>query len=367
MTFLEIFTLILALVPAFAGFWWYWRLCNDGKIDRQCRVEYILLASFASIASLAMVWPSENKDGWIFYMFGIVESFTTLLIIPLMYDIAVNITHSIHKRVKRNLWFLPFLVAGVLNTIVFEGLLFLEVVAFVYMLIYMTLRYKASIESYYVDVQYTDYNCVMNVLQASGLSVFFLYIELVIQRDTVNDYLSITLIYLFTFIALVGIIGHNLLQIEDGTVVLNLKETNFSNQEIAEMTFEERSDVDGGHSESADSNTSSLYTEEVIQKWVKAPGSSYLKEGITISQVADEMRISPRVLSAHLNTAMQQNFNSWINGLRIEEAKHLFMQDKTFSASYVALKCGFADAAMLSKNFKRITGMTITEFKRLKG
>ena len=296
-----------------------------------------------------------------FCVLDVVEPFTSLLIPPLMYDIAMKITQSRHRRVRYNLWLVPLLIAGMLNAVVYDILLFAEVVMLGYMLVYLMLRYRRSIESYYVDVQFTDYRHVMTIMRTMVLCVFILYLEHLIQRG--HEYPVVDVVCLLVLMSLMGIIGRHLWQIEGSTVVLNLKETNFTNQEIVEMTEKERTEV----TEAIETNASSLYIEDVIGKWVKSPGCSYLKEGITINQVADEMRISPRALSAHLNTAMQQNFNSWINGLRIEEAKHLFRQDAELSASYVALKCGFADAAMLSKNFKRVTGMTITEYKKVRG
>jgi AraC-like DNA-binding protein len=53
----------------------------------------------------------------------------------------------------------------------------------------------------------------------------------------------------------------------------------------------------------------------------------YLKEGITLFEMAQALNVSLSTLSNYINTEEKQNFNKWINQLRISESKSLIINN----------------------------------------
>lgn len=83
----------------------------------------------------------------------------------------------------------------------------------------------------------------------------------------------------------------------------------------------------------------------------------YLHTGITIIQVSKILGINRTYLSNFINDTYAMNFNNWLNGLRIEEAKKRLLANKRISLSELATSVGFTDLAHFSKQFKQKEGL----------
>lgn len=103
--------------------------------------------------------------------------------------------------------------------------------------------------------------------------------------------------------------------------------------------------------------------EQSVRRWSQSAQKPYLREGLTLSSVADEMGIGPRLLSAYINKIHNQNFNSWVNGLRIEEVKRLLADQPTMTMSEIAVRTGFTDAPAMTKVFKRFVDLTPSTYR----
>jgi AraC-like DNA-binding protein len=82
----------------------------------------------------------------------------------------------------------------------------------------------------------------------------------------------------------------------------------------------------------------------------------YLREGITLDETAQLLKIGRTTLSGLINSEENVNFNTWINQLRIEEAKILFSENPVFPIIKVAEMTGFSEHSNFSRQFKLITG-----------
>jgi YesN/AraC family two-component response regulator len=87
---------------------------------------------------------------------------------------------------------------------------------------------------------------------------------------------------------------------------------------------------------------------------------------ITLEDVAAHVYLSPSYLSKLFKTATGQNFNSYLNNLRIEHAKQLMLSGLGDLES-VALTVGYEDQSYFTKVFKRLTGVTPKKFKSSNG
>ena len=104
--------------------------------------------------------------------------------------------------------------------------------------------------------------------------------------------------------------------------------------------------------------------EEAVQRWETSAQKPYLKEGLVLSDVADELGINYLQLSYYLNHHLGVNFNSWINRLRIGEAKRIIEAEPQTQISDVAYRSGFSDLTIFSRNFKKEEGITASAFRK---
>lgn len=102
--------------------------------------------------------------------------------------------------------------------------------------------------------------------------------------------------------------------------------------------------------------------ENKINLWIKKQG--YLTPGITIDYLSKEIGVNRTYLSNFINTFYQTNYNTWINGLRINESKRLMQEESRLSLSEIAERTGFADAAQFSKRFKQIEGVSPSQWRK---
>lgn len=104
--------------------------------------------------------------------------------------------------------------------------------------------------------------------------------------------------------------------------------------------------------------------ESIVEGWVSMKEKPYLREGLTLAEAAESMGLSQRLLSDYLNNTLGKNFNSWLNGLRVEEVKRILKEEKVTPLQNIAARTGFLDASSMSKIFKRFTGMTPSAFRK---
>lgn len=90
----------------------------------------------------------------------------------------------------------------------------------------------------------------------------------------------------------------------------------------------------------------------------------FLKNKLTLAQLAKETNIPSHHLSQILNERMKQNFFDFVNGYRIDEFKEQIKDpaNQNFSILGVALNCGFNSKAAFNRIFKKHTGVTPSQY-----
>lgn len=81
----------------------------------------------------------------------------------------------------------------------------------------------------------------------------------------------------------------------------------------------------------------------------------YLRAGITIEELAYNLKVGRTTLSTFINNEEGMNFNTWINLLRVEEAKRLLQNNPTYSLTQIAEMIGYSEPSNFSRQFKLIT------------
>lgn len=113
----------------------------------------------------------------------------------------------------------------------------------------------------------------------------------------------------------------------------------------------------------SDSAADRRYVEDIVRVWSGRDDKPYLKDGITLGSAAAQMGISPRFLSSYINDIYEVNFNTWINMLRIDFVKAELKKGTAMTMSELALKAGFSELAAMSRVFKRLEGVTPSQFR----
>ena len=104
--------------------------------------------------------------------------------------------------------------------------------------------------------------------------------------------------------------------------------------------------------------------DNIVNEWTRRDDKPYLKESITITQVAEEMGLNARLLSNYINNVKGRNFNSWINYLKVQETKVVLLADRTLPLSDIAYRMGFADLASMSRIFKQMEGIPPSVYRQ---
>jgi len=90
----------------------------------------------------------------------------------------------------------------------------------------------------------------------------------------------------------------------------------------------------------------------------------FLDENISLPSLAGMMNVHPNYLSQVINERFQKNFYEFINSHRIEEFKSIVSVEKNRNKTIfaLALECGFNSKASFNSSFKKITGITPSQF-----
>jgi len=93
----------------------------------------------------------------------------------------------------------------------------------------------------------------------------------------------------------------------------------------------------------------------------------YCQKDFTILQLYDATQISPHKISTVLNLLESKNFNSYINGLRVEKIKENLKskQYQKYTIDAIGTEVGFNSKSVFYREFKKHTGQTPFEYRKL--
>lgn len=92
----------------------------------------------------------------------------------------------------------------------------------------------------------------------------------------------------------------------------------------------------------------------------------HLESQINLERFAELVGVKPRELSTIINDHYQQNFFEFINSQRVEEAKRLLAAPECVGDTVLDIlyKSGFNSQSAFHRFFKRMTGMTPSEYRK---
>lgn len=90
----------------------------------------------------------------------------------------------------------------------------------------------------------------------------------------------------------------------------------------------------------------------------------YKNSDLSISDLASKLGVHPNHLSQVINQKEKRNFYDFVNAYRIEEFKRLIAlgKDRQFTLLSLAYECGFSSKTAFNRSFKKVTGLTPSEY-----
>jgi transcriptional regulator GlxA family with amidase domain len=96
------------------------------------------------------------------------------------------------------------------------------------------------------------------------------------------------------------------------------------------------------------------------EDWLK----QYYKKPDALQQVIEQANIPQRTLKRRFKAATGSTFIEYVQNLRIEEAKRL-LEAGQMPVDSISLQAGYEDASFFRRLFKRLTGLTPSQYRRM--
>ena len=88
----------------------------------------------------------------------------------------------------------------------------------------------------------------------------------------------------------------------------------------------------------------------------------YLRSGLSMDEMAVQLKIGRTKLSGLINKNENLNYNTWINTLRVEEAKNQLLANPNYSLQQIAEEVGYSEYSNFCRQFKLITNQSPTQW-----
>ena len=382
----------LTAVPILIGLYWaYWKWRADGRLTWVMYAYIWLCLILSSNILLAVNWwvhPVLDRQ------FMILDIFDTPFTIsmPVTLDIIcyyvlqasrrntivylLQILPSVALTADYALWYaLSDKSIEQLNrdgdfnlycTTLFNVTLCIELLYFLVSLTYHYSIFYKKLVNYAVDLKYSRCTNAIQVVRMVWLYLIMTYIILLTRRMALSQHPVILMVMILIFCGILVYIGYLLTTFQPHDLIYTLHERDFTQAELQSMAekFMPTEKEGIGTPNKTEKQVVSSTLEKSIKRWTLRIDKPYMRQNLTLDQVAEEMKIAPKMLSLHLNNIYQLNFNAWINTLKIEEAKRLLVENMEMPASEIAIRCNYNDAATFAKVFKKVTGLTPIQYRK---
>lgn len=87
-------------------------------------------------------------------------------------------------------------------------------------------------------------------------------------------------------------------------------------------------------------------------------GKLYLSRDLTLSSVADSLRVEKNVLADYMESTYGMSFYNYLNMLRVDYAEQYILDHDDLTQQEIAVACGFSSASAFNTSFSKLTGVT---------
>lgn len=252
------------------------------------------------------------------------------------------------NEIKTNLLQNPKLIHFLL-VYLFSSLLFSMFYAFKILIIIR--KHQKSVLDYYSDTEKKLLNWIRYVALFIIIyySVNFIFFYFIINEENIFFY------YIYPTLSIVNVVfvywvGVNGLRQSAVSIAAN----DLKKETINPDKIEKETKLSGVNE--------SLYPKLIELMENRKP---YKNPELTLVMLAEQMNISREFLSKMINRYANVNFNTFVNQYRIEEAKHLLVDDEYehLNMTGIASEAGFRSKSTFFSVFKKITHITPKNYK----
>lgn len=350
-------------------------------------VVSFLICSYMMFYTISQYDSPQIKDWQMFTMLTIyiVVHFSTSII---SYSMIALLKTERHKR--QNL-FVPGLFASAIiafmllesyksgNLNYFWAMCITALTAFmiqsVTYIVYFDRAYNQSLkelESYYDDdeshkIKWVRFCYVISMLTNLFVLVYLvLYICLDYKMEVASLYTFWYLLYMLyltsNFISFLG--SHKLVLDAFAYKTLSGQEIMRridENRKRREMKSGRRKDVKDEFTMPEDMEIEFVRLERALDKWVKE--KRFREYDRTRDEIARDLNTTKDVLHMYFATRIGVDFRTWRTNLRIDEAKHLLLDNKEASIHIIAEASGFSDKSNFHRQFVKVVGCSPKEWR----
>lgn len=116
--------------------------------------------------------------------------------------------------------------------------------------------------------------------------------------------------------------------------------------------------------EQGDFEKSTLTDDTLYQKVISYVSKNFIYD-ISLKQIASRFGYNQKYLSSALHSLTGMHFSDFIAVYRVEYARELLTKSSELSITEISKNCGFTAINTFNRQFKKITSMTPTEYKRI--
>lgn len=226
----------------------------------------------------------------------------------------------------------------------------------VYFLVVSKVRFLSHIRHYHDGEEFSK--CMWIHILVWSLIVFYVLCCITILVTTPE--FNVTSLWIQFVLSI--IITISTLNIQEIYLHLGKAFGNASANDETQQTEAANDGDDNGEEPATESNEGDPIS-VIIDRWVNRGDRPYLAEGLTVNKVAEQMCLNKRLLSQYLNNVLNQNFNAWLNELKVKEVKRIIEEEPSQNFNTIANRVGFNDAPSMTKIFKSVCGMTPTMYR----
>ncbi len=103
-------------------------------------------------------------------------------------------------------------------------------------------------------------------------------------------------------------------------------------------------------------------SKKTLKKALAYIEENYMRENLSLNEIADSMEVSPNYFSAMFSQEMQMTFVEYVTGKRMEKAKKLLLETD-MRTSEIGLAAGYKNPHYFSFVFKKTQGCTPREYR----
>ena len=282
---------------------------------------------------------------------------TTILKHILPHVVIAVLTFSIYFAIEAGLQ-IPDSVSRAM-VIGFKGILFCSVMIYSSLFVYRYSLYRRLVKRIFSDISKTDFPIISRIGGVALAEGVVMYAMLCRGFSSLEgDWLAL-LVLCSTSLAVVALLGWyiSLLRGISAISLVDWSDVHLSDEDLQAAEYRLHLIDSVKAAEDATVNI-----DATLERWLTDASKPYLRQGLTVNDVANATSISPKLLSAYLNRTLQMNFNQWVNQYRLREVK-LRLLSSDLSLDEIAYECGFGDRSVMSRVFKAAEGISPSEFR----